>query len=61
MRYEELMDKLRNRSIKYDELEELKEIVEERIRICEEREECDEAVVEHSILKIVEDLWRNID
>ena len=55
-RYDELMTKLRNRKINYDELKELKKSLEDKIRECEEKEECDEALSEHIILRIVEEL-----
>lgn len=55
-RYDELMTKLRNRKINYDELKELKKLLEDKIRECEEKEECDEALSEHIILRIVEEL-----
>lgn len=54
-RYEELLKNLRAKKIEYEELKELEAILEERIRICEESERCDEAASEHFILKIVEE------
>jgi len=54
--YEELLERLRNRKINFDELKELKKLIEDRIRMCEEKEKCDEALSEHIILRIVEEL-----
>jgi hypothetical protein len=57
-RFDELMEKMRRKSIEYTELKELKAILEERIRMCEEREECDEAASEYFILRMVENLMK---
>ncbi|RLI74864.1 hypothetical protein DRO97_04775 [Archaeoglobales archaeon] len=54
-RYEELLKKLKAKKIEYKELKELKATLEERIRICEESERCDEAASEYFVLKIVEE------
>jgi hypothetical protein len=53
-RFNELMGKIRDRSISYYELRELKTLLEKRIRMCEEKEKCDEAASEHFLLRIVE-------
>ena len=50
------MRRLRDRQINFNELKELKKLLEDKIKECEEKEECDEALSEHIVLRVVEEL-----
>lgn len=60
-KYDELITRLRSRKITYGELKELRKLLEDRIRLCEEKEECDEALNEHIILRMVDKLIERLE